>query len=128
MINTRNARIALLALALPTLAPSGSHAQDPDWPQWLGPQRNGISTETALFGASPTLEEVWRVEGGAGFSALSVTDGKLMIDRPVTPGSVIVADGKAVAWAARPGELMPLTPLGPWLGQPGTRSLKIVQK
>ena len=65
MINTRSALIALIALALPTLAPSGSHAQDPDWPQWLGPQRNGISTETGLFGARPTLEEVWRVEGGA---------------------------------------------------------------
>ena len=77
MINTRNALIALIALALQTLVPSGSHAQAPDWPQWLGPQRNGISTETALFGARPTLEEVWRVEGGAGFSALSVTDGKL---------------------------------------------------
>jgi len=72
---------------------------------------------------------VHTVEGESGAGLVTSTDdGKLMIDRPVTPGSVIVADGKAVAWAARPGELMPLTPLGPWLGQPGTRSLKIVQR
>ena len=124
MITTRNARIALLALALSALAPSGSHAQDPDWPQWLGPQRNGISTETGLFGARPPLEEVWRVEGGAGFSALSVTDGKLytMYARGESEYAVCLdAASGAELWATRTGGRFADS-----MGGPGPRSTPTV--
>lgn len=43
-----------------------------DWPQWLGPDRNGISAETGLFGAELSFAEAWRVPAGKGFSSLSI--------------------------------------------------------
>ncbi len=50
------------------------------WPQFLGPNRNGLSTETGLidsFGsASPKV--VWRVTGGVGMSGIAL-DGKRAI-------------------------------------------------
>lgn len=50
-----------------------------DWPQFLGPQRNGISTEsTALVESFPngTPKVVWRVAGGVGMSGIAVANGK----------------------------------------------------
>jgi outer membrane protein assembly factor BamB len=51
-----------------------------DWPQHLGPQRNGISAESGLLTAWPTtgLPEVWRVEGGAGMSGLAISQGRVV--------------------------------------------------
>ncbi|MEN8126475.1 MAG: PQQ-binding-like beta-propeller repeat protein [Planctomycetota bacterium] len=48
-----------------------------DWPNWRGPNYDGVSTETdwdptALKAASPA----WEVQIGIGFSAVSVVDGK----------------------------------------------------
>ncbi|MFP6763863.1 MAG: PQQ-binding-like beta-propeller repeat protein [Planctomycetaceae bacterium] len=48
-----------------------------DWPQFLGPDRNGISKETGLLDswgdAGP--DELWRIPGGVGMSAVAVKDG-----------------------------------------------------
>lgn len=45
-----------------------------DWPQFLGPNRNGISAETGLIngwsGDGP--KEKWRVKGGVGMSGMAV--------------------------------------------------------
>ncbi len=51
-----------------------------DWPQWRGPGRNGVSTETGLLkqwpAAGPPL--AWRVSGaGEGYSSFAVADGRL---------------------------------------------------
>ncbi|MCA8992971.1 MAG: PQQ-like beta-propeller repeat protein [Planctomycetaceae bacterium] len=45
-----------------------------DWPQFLGPQRNGISTETGLIDSFPASgpKELWRVPGGVGMSGIAV--------------------------------------------------------
>ena len=45
-----------------------------DWPQFLGPNRNGISSETDLIDEWPTGGPplVWRVDGGVGMSGISV--------------------------------------------------------
>tara|TARA_R110002072_G_scaffold38612_3_gene111769 strand:- start:22708 stop:23949 length:1242 start_codon:yes stop_codon:yes gene_type:complete len=53
---------------------SWTHA---DWPQFLGEKRDGSSSETALLDAFPEEgpEVVWRVPGGVGMSAVTVTDG-----------------------------------------------------
>jgi outer membrane protein assembly factor BamB len=50
-----------------------------DWPQFLGPDRNGISRETGLLASWPKEgpREVWRVTGGVGMSGLAVRGGKL---------------------------------------------------
>ena len=48
-----------------------------DWPQHLGPQRTGISTETGLIDAFPASgpEILWKVPGGVGMSGIAVADG-----------------------------------------------------
>jgi len=56
-------------------------ARGDDWPQFLGPERTGISREQGLIGEWPAggLPEVWRVPGGVGMSGVSVVG-----DRAVT--------------------------------------------
>lgn len=62
----------ILLLALPLLAA--------EWPQWRGPERNGISPETGLLKAWPSGGPplVWKTQGlGAGYSAFSLSRGLL---------------------------------------------------
>lgn len=48
-----------------------------DWPQFLGPQRNGISAETELISELPEdgPKIVWRAKLGTGMSGVAVSDG-----------------------------------------------------
>ncbi|MCS6861462.1 MAG: PQQ-like beta-propeller repeat protein [Abditibacteriales bacterium] len=50
-----------------------------DWPQWRGPQRNGISSETGWTSrwsaAGPRI--VWRAQVGQGFSSVAVKGGRV---------------------------------------------------
>ena len=50
-----------------------------DWPQWLGPNRTGISPETGLLTtwAKDGPAVVWEKELGEGFSGISVADGRV---------------------------------------------------
>lgn len=50
-----------------------------DWPQILGPDRNGISGETGLMTAWPKdgPSEVWRVAGGVGMSGLAISGSRV---------------------------------------------------
>ena len=50
-----------------------------DWPQWLGPERNGISSETGLLKNWPEAgpQEVWRAPLGKGFSGISISRGRV---------------------------------------------------
>ena len=51
-----------------------------DWPQVLGPSRNGVSVETELLDEWPEggPKELWRVSGGVGMSGLAISDGRLV--------------------------------------------------
>ena len=51
-----------------------------DWPQFLGPQRNGISQEAGLIDRWPAggPKELWRVSGGVGMSGLVISRGRLV--------------------------------------------------
>ena len=69
--------LTLLLCAFPALAQDWSRWQSAGWPQWLGPGRNGISPETGLFGDKLSLNESWRVQGGKGFSGMSVVGDSL---------------------------------------------------
>jgi outer membrane protein assembly factor BamB len=69
--------IAILAcplLAVVTSITTVQKANADDWSQFLGPDRNGISQETALIDEWPAggLKEVWRVKGGVGMSGVVV--------------------------------------------------------
>ncbi|MFM7059310.1 MAG: PQQ-binding-like beta-propeller repeat protein [Planctomycetota bacterium] len=47
-----------------------------DWPQFLGPQRNGVSAETGLAGSlsAGTTKTLWQVPLGTGMSGIAVRD------------------------------------------------------
>jgi outer membrane protein assembly factor BamB len=51
-----------------------------DWPQFLGPQRNGVSAETGLLDKWPEggPKQIWRTKGGVGMSGLAISGGKLV--------------------------------------------------
>ena len=50
-----------------------------DWPQWRGPNRDGISQEVGLLKKWPDggPQVLWRVSFGEGFSGISVADGRV---------------------------------------------------
>ncbi|MHC4326517.1 MAG: outer membrane protein assembly factor BamB family protein [Planctomycetota bacterium] len=50
-----------------------------DWPNWRGPQHNGISEETDWIGDWPAFEPVilWKQQVGTGFSSIAVADGRV---------------------------------------------------
>ena len=87
--------IVAAVLAFSSLGTSPANAAD--WPQFLGPNRNGISTETKLLDKFPAdgPPEVWRVKGGGGMSGLIISDGKLatMVERDGKQ-QVILLDAK----------------------------------
>jgi outer membrane protein assembly factor BamB len=80
----RSARVlppVLAALFLFTLCAARAAAQTPaEWPQWRGPNRDGISKETGLLkqwpAAGPPL--AWKTTGaGRGYSSLAASKGRL---------------------------------------------------
>ncbi len=81
-----------------------------DWPQWRGPGRDGISTETGLLRQWPVggPKLVWKATGlGAGFSTVSASDSGLFCAGDLADASYVLAlnstDGK-VLWKARLGK------------------------
>ena len=77
-LNAMTRFLFALACVLPLAVPAPLNAAD--WPQFLGPQRNGISSETGLLDQWPAggPKEVWRVKGGVGMSGLAISRGKLV--------------------------------------------------
>lgn len=65
----------LLALAPLLLACGLARAAD-DWPEWRGPQRDGISRESG-WAPNGARENLWERAVGLGYSAVSVADGRL---------------------------------------------------
>jgi len=62
----------LFFLGLPALAA--------DWPQWRGPHRDGISSETELLTAWPSggPKVLWKISGlGVGYSSFSIVNGRM---------------------------------------------------
>lgn len=49
-----------------------------DWPNWMGPMRNGTSPETGLLTTWPAEgpKVLWKVAGGDGYSSVAVADGR----------------------------------------------------
>ena len=49
-----------------------------DWPNWLGPNRNGASPETGLLTDWPKTgpKLLWKVPGGVGYSSVAVANGR----------------------------------------------------
>src|SRR5262245_52644296 len=56
-----------------------STAQAEDWPQWLGPQRDGVWRETGILEAFPKegLRVRWRTAIGGGYAGPAVAHGRV---------------------------------------------------
>jgi outer membrane protein assembly factor BamB len=67
------------AVILGLLCPIGLRADD--WPQWRGPNRDGVYSETGLLESFPAegLKVRWRVRVGWGFSSPVVAQGRVFV-------------------------------------------------
>ena len=94
-------------LVLVSIGVAGWEATADDWPQWRGPNRDGISQEVvkAWSGNQPTV--VWRKPIGEGFSAISVANGRAYtMDTDEVDEFVLCLDAKTgdEIWRVKSGE------------------------
>ncbi len=66
-------KITLMAVVLGAFASEAGRA---DWPQWLGPGRNGISQEISQAPLAQTPQSVWNASVGVGVSSVVVSGGR----------------------------------------------------
>lgn len=91
---------ALLLVGSLWMGVSARPALADDWPQWRGPTRDGVWSETGLISkfAKPQLDAVWRVELGSGYSGPTVSDGRVYVmdrlERPTELERVHCFDAK----------------------------------
>jgi len=113
---------AILLTVILSPAGFGQHIQSTEdgWPQWRGPCRDGISSETGLLSSWPEEgpELLWKTDGiGSGFSSPIISDDTIYITGDTKEELKIYAltlDGK-LKWEAANGE--------PWKRSfPGSRS------
>ena len=88
-----------------------------DWPQWRGPNRDGVSTETGLLQTGRPAVPPWpgRPRGlGTGFSSVAVAGGRIFTMGDVDGAQMLIAldaaDGKRL-WTAKVG--------APWVDEMG---------
>ena len=99
--------VVLISAASPCLAQTDANGGE--WPQFLGPTRNGISSETGLLTEWPSAgpKVVWRVPGGVGMSGFAISRGRVI--------TLVQRDGKqwVVALDAQSGQSQWQTPVAP---------------
>ena len=83
--------LSLTVCAMAMLALTSSVAAD--WPQFLGPTRNGVYSGPAIADAWPASgpRQVWKKDVGPGFSGPVVADGKVILFHRVGAHEVIEA-------------------------------------
>ena len=79
--------LALLLLLLPILSAAENES---DWPQWMGPQRDGVWRESGILQkfpeAGPKIR--WRTPIGSGYAGPAVAAGKVvLLDRTLATGA-----------------------------------------
>jgi outer membrane protein assembly factor BamB len=80
-------RTASAAVAC-TLLVAALDARAEDWPQWLGPRRDGVWREAGILQTLPTagLKIRWRAKVGLGYSGPVVAEGRVYVtDRQPSP-------------------------------------------
>lgn len=86
-------------------------AKPGDWPQWRGPNRDGISRETGLLEEWPKEgpKQLWQVATvGTGYSSIAVKDGRIYTQGDLDDVEhAICLDAKdgSTLWAVQPGPL-----------------------
>jgi outer membrane protein assembly factor BamB len=95
--------VVALGVALSAQTPSPS--SNTDWPQWRGPDRNGISKETGLLKQWPTggPPRLWRVSNlGAGYGSLAIKGERIFVQMQVGRQSVVASLNRAngqIVWS-----------------------------
>jgi outer membrane protein assembly factor BamB len=79
LVDDHRATLRRFALLLTLVAIGTQPVQGEDWPQWRGPQRNGISAETGWLDVWPKEGPLiaWKAKVGLGFSSFVVAQGRL---------------------------------------------------
>jgi outer membrane protein assembly factor BamB len=102
--------LLLLAAVALGQVPSG----DGDWPQWRGPNRDGISSDKGLLKEWPKEgpAKLWQVDSvGVGYSSIAVKDGRIFTQGDLNGVEHIIAldakDGHTL-WAVQPGPVAQL--------------------
>ncbi len=101
-------QFAFAILFLITLRPV-AHAED--WPQWRGPQRNGVSAEKGWLDKWPASgpATAWKAQVGLGFSSFVIAHGRVFTlghaDEKDTVWCLDAATGKVVWKHSYPAEL-----------------------
>ena len=83
-------QLRITPMLLAVLIPISSVLAD-EWPQWRGPARDGVWSETGILEAfdGPEIPVRWRVPIGSGYSGPSVADGRVYVtDRLTKPKQV----------------------------------------
>src|SRR4051794_41973909 len=77
--------VAAFALVVPGFAVSALHADD--WPQWLGPQRDGVWRESGILEKFPPggPKVRWRAPVGGGYAGPAGAGGKGFLTHPALP-------------------------------------------
>ncbi len=69
---------------------SSAFAQD--WPQWRGPERDGVLAASHVPASWPdSLRRVWRIEIGEGYSSPVVANGRVFVHSRLDPEELVAA-------------------------------------
>src|SRR6478735_467066 len=81
-------------IALAVFAIVATTAVADDWPQWLGPKRDGVWRETGLVEEFPKggLKVLWTEPIGVGYAGPAVAGGKLFVTDYVPGGKTKLPD------------------------------------
>jgi hypothetical protein len=95
----------LVALGVALSAQTPSSTSNTDWPQWRGPERNGVSKETGLLKQWPTggPPRLWRVSNlGGGYGSLATKGERIFVQMQVGRQSVVASLNRAngqIVWS-----------------------------
>jgi outer membrane protein assembly factor BamB len=98
----RKLMMTIAAVGLATIA-TGQSSPDVDWPQWQGPNRNNLSSETGLLkqwpASGPPL--VWSISGvGSGYGSIAIKGDRIFVQGSDGRRSILFvvnrADGKGL--------------------------------
>ena len=91
--------------------PAASGVASSDWPEWRGPKRDNLSTDTGLLDAWPTEGPplAWKIGGlGKGFSSISIVGDRIFTMGDRDGGQFVIAldrtNGKTL-WSTRIGDV-----------------------
>jgi outer membrane protein assembly factor BamB len=99
-------------LAAPVLIPRPASANSTEWPQWRGPNRDGVSAETGLLSSWPSggPKVLWTASNlGSGYGSVAVAGGRIYLQGGRNRESVVWcldANGGKPVWHAPLGEAL----------------------